>query len=263
MDTSQEPTFDQDLSTVVSQLPTPIRSFFINGKVEVVVKDLMQKYRLHVDQGAIMEREIILLLLGLKDPTEFTKSLSEEAQIDQQTINGVVQDINDQIFIPIQAEMKDETVRSVQKQPKPASSRLPAITKQTAAASAPTYAPPPQSPSYSSSKNNIASSDFTHPVLKRTDPPSLSATKIAVRAAMSAVKKPIVDEKLLEDHEELHIEFNKVPQSLSRPVTPLPPPFPPNLPGVKLPTPPTRPASSIARPYSSDPYREPIDEKEK
>ena len=77
MDTNQEPTFDQDLSTVVSQLPPPVRAFFVSGKVETVAKNLMLKYQLHIDQGAVVEREIILLLLGLKDPAEFTKALAE------------------------------------------------------------------------------------------------------------------------------------------------------------------------------------------
>jgi hypothetical protein len=65
------------------------------------------------------------------------------------------------------------------------------------------------------------------------------------------------DEKLLEDHEEAHINFDKTS-------------VPPNLPGVlpSIQPKPTPPVASIpsapppisSKPYSVDPYREPIDE---
>ncbi len=257
MNTSQEPTFDQDLSTVVSQLPMPIRSFFISGKVEVIARGLMQKYKLHIDQGAIMEREIILLLLGLKNPTEFIKTLTEDAQLDQQTVDGIAQGVNDQIFVPLQEEMKSEAV-TISAQEK---SQKPIPPRQQTATPAPMYAPPLQSPSYSYPEGNVASSSPVHPppVPRRITPPSLVDTKIAVHAATSTVPKPSIGEKLLEDHEEPHIEFNKASAPLrSRSVTSSP--MSPSSSGITPPASSTQPAPPTVRPYSSDPYREPIDE---
>src|SRR3989338_8306764 len=104
MNATFDPTLENDIKELMKEVPAPIRAFFASGKVEVVAKNLMQKYQLHIDQGAVVEREIILLLLGLKDPAEFTKALAEEAKLDQQTVNGIVQDINTQIFIPLREE---------------------------------------------------------------------------------------------------------------------------------------------------------------
>src|SRR3989344_7339370 len=101
MDTPFDPTLEDDIKQVLAEVPPQIRALFASGKVEVVAKNLMQKYQLHIDQGAIVEREIILLTLGLKDPTEFAQALAEEAHLDQQTINGIVQDVNEQIFVPL------------------------------------------------------------------------------------------------------------------------------------------------------------------
>ena len=221
MDT-QQPTFDQDLSAVVSQLPAPIRAFFVNGKVEIVAKNLMQKYQLHIDQGAVVGREIILLLLGLKNAAEFVKTLAEEARLNQQTITGIVQDINTQIFIPLrEEEMKSGEMKA---SPTPGLPKLIPVQK-----------PSGTPPSHFHLQNKIA-------------PPSRPAQPPA---------KPMDNRKLLEDHEEPHIEFKKMPPpnlpgAIYHP--PIPKPIVPPIPPKPIPSPP-------AKSYSSDPYREPIDEK--
>ena len=225
MDTNQEPTFDQDLSTVVSQLPPPVRAFFVSGKVETVAKNLMLKYQLHIDQGAVVEREIILLLLGLKDPAEFTKALAEEAKLDQQTVNGIVQDINTQIFIPLrEEEMKGGGMKT-----SPAIG-IPQVIKPAAPSGTP--------PSHFHLQNKIAP-----PPRPAMPPPPRPPLKAAEGAA-----KPMDSRKLLEDHEEPHIEFKG---AIYHPPIPKPPAVPPTPPKPK-------PVVPIT-PYSSDPYREPLE----
>ena len=66
MNTLPDLTLADDIKQLLTEVPPPIRAFFASGKVEIVAKNLMQKNQLHIDQGAIVEREIILLLLGLK-----------------------------------------------------------------------------------------------------------------------------------------------------------------------------------------------------
>ena len=185
-------------------LPPIIREYLAQGRYSTVVKNLMFKYQLRVDQGGVLEREIMLLLMGIENPDEFTQALVEEARLDQKTVNGIVQDVNDQIFIPLQKEMREE---------------------QTVTAAS---APP-----------------------KSLMPPRHIINKIPI---------PVVNnKKLLEDHEEPHIEFAQAPivPPVSRPAPISPPPQPTTPP---LP-PPQRPDAPI-KPYSSDPYREPLDEKE-
>ncbi len=191
MDTPFDPALEDDIKQLLTEVPQPIRAFFASGKVEAVAKNLMQKYRLHIDQSAIMEREIILLLLGLKNPAEFTQALAEEAKIEPQMVKNIVQDVNTQIFIPLQAEeMKGGEMKKEQ---------------------------PPE-----------------HFHLEN--------------------KLPTTEEKLLEDREEPHIEINQI----KKPVLPT------NLPGA-IPPAQQKPVSPIppvpSKPYSVDPYREPIDEK--
>ncbi len=210
-------------------LPPPIRDYLAQGRYSAVAKNLMFKYQLQVDQGGVLEREIMLLLMGIENPDEFTQALAEEAGLEQKTVDGIVQDVNDQIFIPLREEMKSGASK-------------PSVEVK-----------PPQVP---------------------TTPPA------APRHIINKIPIPIVAEKLLEDHEEPHIEFAQAPMvppvSRPAPTPPTPrsitPPAPPrpmmsppaNLPGAARPSgnfgivgiPPVLP-----KPYPSDPYREPIDEK--
>src|SRR3989344_6758561 len=140
MDTPFDPTLEDDIKQVLAEVPPPIRAYFASGKVETVAKDLMKKNQLHIDQGAIVEREIILLLLGLKDPTEFTQALAQEAQLDQQTVNGIVQDVNDQIFVPLREEMQKRG--DITQPAKPPEVAKPALSSVAPVVTMPPPAPP-------------------------------------------------------------------------------------------------------------------------
>lgn len=248
MDQNQpELTFDESVAQVMQTLPPVIRAYLAQGKYTVVAKSLMAKYGLRIDQGGVLEREIMLLLMGIENPEEFTQALVEEAKLNKQTVDSIVQDVNAQIFIPLRQEMMKSGVGNVPQPPKPAP---PTIEPPKGI-----YAPPLQSPSYFHLDNKI-------PTAVRHAAPSL---REVLSAVTKEVQKPISGEKLLEDHEEPHIEFHK-----AAPQRPTPPP-PPNLPGAlpPRPIPEVRPSPAIpkvepptpSKPYSSDPYREPIDEK--
>ncbi|MHB8660461.1 MAG: hypothetical protein ACYC75_00760 [Minisyncoccota bacterium] len=256
-------TLEESAKQVLQTLPQPIRHYLGQGKYVIVAKNLMAKYGLRVDQGGVLEREIMLLLMGIENPTEFTQALASEARLNQQVIDGIVLDVNNQIFIPLQKEMR-EGAGNTQQSPKSAVPQT-VTARQSTVATASTYAPPPQSPRYARPDDDLISHRSAQsPAFQRVAPPSLGATKSAVRAAMSAHSKPMPNEKLLEDHEEPHIEFDETPPSIPRLVTPPPPP-PPNLPGAMPPVPPPPPSprpTPSTRSYASDPYREPIDEKE-
>src|SRR3990167_6456422 len=104
-------TLDESIKQVMQTLPPVIRAYLAEGKYTMVAKGLMSKYGLRIDQGGVLEREIMLLLMGIENHDDFTKALATEAQLDQKTIGSIVQDINTQIFIPPrEAEMKGKTV---------------------------------------------------------------------------------------------------------------------------------------------------------
>ena len=237
--------------------------------------------------------------MGVDTPDEFTKALAEEAKLDQQTIDSIVQDLNAQIFVPLREEMR--------KGPQPAApappmaTRAPSETSQGAAqgiARQINHAPLPPRPTPPAPRPPVASgvggSNFN--LQNKIPPPArpAGAPPIArpdLRSVLSSVTKEVPKlvpgEKLLEDHEEPHIEFHKAP---TPPIVPKASPPPPNLPGAmppqtrpsgllvppappkdgqwKAPTPPQVkspapkppvPPSPPPQSYTTDPYREPIE----
>jgi hypothetical protein len=212
MDPKQEPTLEESIKQVMQTLPPVIRNYLAQGKYSVVAQNLMATYSLHIDQGGILEREIMLLLMGIENPAEFISALVEEAKIDPQTVNKIVQDVNEQVFIPLkEAEMKSDEVKA-------------------------------------------------EPLVKSEMP------KVSPPSPATLPSPSVDDEKLLEDHEEPSIVLDEANDLVSLGINKIPFPIKPkvvsppeNLPGALVApkinlTPPVP-----AKPYSVDPYREPIE----
>lgn len=269
MEPSTQPDLEESVKEVMKALPPPVREFLSNGSYTIVARELTTKHGLHIDQGGILEREIMLLLMGTEETSDFIEALVNEAKIPQQVVEDIINEMNQRIFIPLQEEIR-KGFETFGKQ-----SSAPSIPFHTSQQSASATAPKPPTP------------------------------QTQLQQAILAAQKPS-DEKLLEDREEPHIEFKKPPVLSVPPRMPVPPPsnFPgaPIPPGVRFspiapkvestikpaavipPTPPTssaptiqaKPVSPIPPPasvppaspiapapvsYTTDPYREPIDEK--
>lgn len=276
MDTPFDPTLESDIKELMKEVPPPIRAFFASGKVETVAKSLMLKYQLHIDQGAILEREMILLLLGLKNPTEFVQTLLEEGKLDNQTINDIVQDVNAQIFVPLREEVRrgagDQAPARPEEPASGAAAEPPRRESQVQLPPLTTIIPAnPQlparpAPMLTSVPRYVPPKKYFH-LQNKIPPPPPSPT---VREGSLTSLNPA---KLLEDHEEPHLDI-RTAKTTETPLrqalrTVLPPK---NLPGA-MPPPLNVPRGGTsgehsakqnvvaAKPYSSDPYREPIDEK--
>lgn len=198
-----ELTLEENIRQILPTLPLPIQKFFEQRKLGETARRLMERYALHIDRGTILEQELMLLLLGLKNPDEFTEDLYAQLPISKQTVLDIIADINKEVFIPLrEEEMK--------------------------------------------SKEN----DTGRP---------------SVQKPLATLSPQANDEKFLEDHEEPHFEINKIPFPPKKIVPP-----PANLPGVVVPPPAPHPSPKAtegtakipappAKPYSVDPYREPLD----
>lgn len=260
----KELTLEESVAQVMQTLPPLIRNYLAQGKYTAVAKGLMAKYGLRIDQGGVLEREMMLLLMGIENPDEFTQALAEEARLDRQTINGIVQDVNAQIFIPL----REEEMRSGGMKTSPA----PGLPKLI-----PAQKPDGTPPSHSHLQNKI-------PAPLNVSRSGTSGERSALRNVLAAVTREGGQtslnpaSRLLEDHEEPHIDISEKVQVVSSPAQlkpynlPLKPVFepPPNLPGAiyhppipkppAVPPTPPKPKSAVPiAPYSSDPYREPLE----
>ena len=263
----QDLSLEQSIDAVMQELPPVIRTFIAEGRHTMATQSLMSKYKLRVDQGGVLERETMLLLMGIESPSEFVQTLIEEARIDQQTVGNIVQDVNAQIFVPLrdaerrgglpevakpkasfQMPQAELVARPVQ-QPVPPKAANPAPVMNMASM----YAPPLQSPRYPHQQSESESMiSFTRPAAAKSVP--------SQQPQQQAPQRPIdtAPSHLLEDHEEPRIEFAPA----NEPTVPSPernvPPT--NLPGAVPEVPTQTPPPGPSRPYSADPYREPFEE---
>ena len=236
--TQQESTFEESIKQVMQTLPPSIRHYLGQGKYSVVASNLMIKYSLHIDQGGILENSLVLLLRGVDNQDEFAAALKDEAKIPENIVSNIMTDVNAQIFVPLREEMRKGTAPVTQQQ------------KQT-----PVEIRPPQA----------------QPSAPRSGAPS---QRPDLRSVLASVTKEVP--KLLEDHEEPHINIGvrdkvqgasppaNLPGVIHHPpiIPPPPPPPAPTQPPPPTPPVPLKPKPIVpVAPYSSDPYREPIDEK--
>ncbi len=276
-----ELSYEDSLKQVMQTLPPVVRAYIVQGKYTRVAKGLMSKYGLRIDQGGILERELMLLLMGIETPAEFMQALAEELKLSPQVVASIAQDVNTQIFMPLRAE----EMKSGALVPGAVAQRAPEVRK-----------PEGRPGKYFHLENKIptaASSTGSTPPVVRPAPPTLTIARpvmpmpehiaplppkmVLPRSVALPAHSQMDASKLLEDHEEPHIELNKipaqppVPRAPSAPIAPAVPSAPrfappPNLPGAMppiAPTPPLTPrpvASTPVKLYSADPYREPIDE---
>lgn len=276
MNTPQkELTLEESIAQVMQTLPPVIRDYLAQGKYTQVARNLTTKYGLRVDQSGVLEREMMLLLMGIDNPDAFAQSLIEDARIDKDTLDKIMQDVNTQIFIPLRRE--EQQSKSSAPQPQSVKPATPVAVAQVVSRPAAPL-PPHVAPLPPKTVMPTASSRPTG---------TLGDVVRSVIAAPAALKS----DALLEDHEEPHIELSEVlrpvghdaasPSAVSFKVEPQAPvmarqpmsgAIPANLPGAVA-APAARPApiapkaelpqqAPIApiKSYGADPYREPVDE---
>lgn len=241
MDQQREPTFEESVKEVMQTLPPPIRQYLSQGKYSIVAKNLMRKYGLHIDQGGVLEREIMLLLMGIENPDEFAASLKSEAALSEDVVKNIMTDVNQEIFIPLQKEMRNA---GSQMQPKK-------------------FVAPSSAPRMSPSIPRYAPSPTQHPSVSSNSAPLPPKMAMPQPKTASVIAPPLTMLPLGEEQKERI--SNIAPRPSAPPPANLPGAFPQGAaPGIKRPAPPPpfRPAppAAPAKPYSTDPYREPIDE---
>ncbi len=150
---------EEAVAGLVSEMPKAVQDFILGPKKDQISLELTQKYRLHADQAGEFQHSFLMMLLGVVSPEEFAASLQKE-KVPQEVINGLITDINEKVFIPIQNQERTapaELVPAPQRQTAPtgpewvqvnpvpqASSAAPRPLAQT-----PMYTPPAPPPSVS------------------------------------------------------------------------------------------------------------------
>lgn len=125
-----EESLTKSVYQLLAQAPKAVQRFVLN-ELSTTVEGLMNKHALHVDQGGLLEAELLLMLVGQSAPTEFTAALAK-AGIPKEKVSAIVEDVNREVFTRIRKEEQGGTPvpqppeqRSISTPPTPPPARTP------------------------------------------------------------------------------------------------------------------------------------------
>lgn len=97
----------QDLITKrIQELPQYVRDAIAQAQATTKLRDIAMRHHLRVDQQAVVEREVMLVMLGFTDEASFVKNLMSQAKLTQEGAQSLAQDIGGEIFSHIRAAMQ-------------------------------------------------------------------------------------------------------------------------------------------------------------
>lgn len=282
---------DQEIEQAIKRSPKLIQNEIMTGEdTAVIIAGLGKTRGLHIDQIGTLAELNRNMLLGLISPDEFLKDLIE-AKIPEKDARDIMKEINEKIFVPLReemrkglptevkhAEVKPPQAQSVAPQEpresilQPRTTMIPAnpnLPQRPAEASGVGGSRPTQTPSitpkYVPPKKYFHLQNNKIPTTPPQPSPQLRQGYDGHSKAGDVSLTYVNPAKLLEDHEEPHLDISEKVQVASPPTIqrkvyeP-----PPNLPGAiyhpPIPKPSNLPPTPSSKPYSSDPYREPIGE---
>lgn len=104
-----EPTLEESMMSVLATLPMPVREYLTQGGLENTARVVTAKYNLHIDQGAVVQRELMLVLMGIEPPSELAETLHTEVGLEPEAVSAILEDINRDVFQPLQEKIKSNT----------------------------------------------------------------------------------------------------------------------------------------------------------
>lgn len=243
----------EEIGRWIDAAPQLVQDSISSSQTEQLLQGIGKQYSLHIDALGLLGKLITYSLVGYIGPDVFFKELVASG-ISESDARRMMEEVNQKIFLPIrkqEEELSKNVAAPSQQQPKPV---VPTEPVRPVAPSSPHIAQLPP---------------------KMTLPTKASPLGETLRSIMAP--KPLDTAKLLEDHEEPHIEFKPtpapthavpvapketVPALVVPPAPPVPPFVPqPSAPKIEPPAPQKAPPLPPITSYGSDPYREPIDEK--
>lgn len=260
------------VAAVLQELPVAVRQYLAKETHSLVVSRLMGKFKLTHEQGVLLEREVLLLLLGVESIHEFGDTITSELGLDKSTTDLLLKEIGQQILVPLSEEIeKDEQAQSVQTEPEdgeaapktePVAPIVPPVRQAPVPqVPVPSYvAPPLQSPRYVRSESPVAEAMIA-PMMPRAGMPRPHITLGAV-----GTPAPVPAPATPAPKEAAPVQATPTPAPLeAAPVTPAPqtPAAPAAAPAAVAEPVPAPTQAKQATPlaqvsYTADPYREPI-----
>lgn len=101
-----DPNIQTQLKERFAQLPEVVRNAITSADVEKALRSVSEKHKLHVDQWAKLENEVMLTLLGFQNAEDFPKNIQDEIGVAPDEAASLAADISTIVFEPIREELE-------------------------------------------------------------------------------------------------------------------------------------------------------------
>lgn len=101
----------QQLAERFKQLPKVVQEAITSADVEAHMRALAETHKLHLDQWASLENEVMLTLLGFQKTEDLAENLKKEVNVDDATARALADDISKIVFEPIRKELERQLER--------------------------------------------------------------------------------------------------------------------------------------------------------
>lgn len=90
----------------IQELPPYVREAIAEAQATAKLRGISARHHLRVDQQAVVEREVMLVMLGFTNEASFVKNLMSQAKITEEGAQSLAQDIGGEIFSHIRIAMQ-------------------------------------------------------------------------------------------------------------------------------------------------------------
>jgi cell division septation protein DedD len=161
------------LATRFKKLPKVVQDAITSAEVEKHLRALSEKHKLHLDQWAVLENEVMLTMVGLEKPADLAKNIAREVGVQEDVAEALAADISATVFAPVRVELERlvpdaEGSAAPAPAPVPPPQATPAIAPVPASAATPT--PIPAAPTTPPAP--------AQPIIAATPPRTAPTTKI-------------------------------------------------------------------------------------
>lgn len=98
------------------QLPPKLQDAITSADLSQKIKEIVKKHNLLIDEGGILEREVLFILLGLEPSSEFVDNISKELGLNKEEVTAIAEDVNTLIFDGVRTHLREieESVKAAE-----------------------------------------------------------------------------------------------------------------------------------------------------
>jgi len=95
-----------------SQLPESLQDFLSSPTYSSSIKNIGDKYHLHIDQLGNLSELVTMTIIGLSSSSDFRSKLKRATGVQEDILNLIIYDLNQQLFSKIREELAKMTEQS-------------------------------------------------------------------------------------------------------------------------------------------------------